>query len=175
MTHRTLPAALVALLLLLSGCGAGDRRFGPVQVGDAAPAYAARTLAGEPATLAGYRGRPVLLNVWATWCHPCREEIPALEVLHREYAPAGLAVVGVSIDQGGQDAQIRDFLAEYGASYPVWLDPAGDVQSTFSTIGVPTTYLIGPTGTVLWKHVGPVRDDDPELRRLIEASLAEST
>ncbi len=174
---RAKPAAavLAAALLLLGGCGDGGARFGPVRVGDATPAFAAATLDGEREAVAAYAGRPVLLNVWATWCHPCREEIPALEALHREYAPQGLAVLGVSIDQRGQEQQIREFLAEYGASYAIWLDPAGDVQSTFSTIGVPTTFLIGPTGTVLWKHVGPVRADDAELRRLIEASLPAPT
>jgi cytochrome c biogenesis protein CcmG/thiol:disulfide interchange protein DsbE len=169
------PAALLAAALLLAACGGDGSRFGPVKVGEPAPAYAAQTLDGEREAVADYEGRPVLLNVWATWCHPCREEIPALEALHREYAPRGLAVLGVSIDQGGQEQQIREFLTEFGASYGIWLDPAGDVQSTFSTIGVPTTFLIGPAGTVLWKHVGPVHADDAELRRLIEESLPAAT
>jgi cytochrome c biogenesis protein CcmG, thiol:disulfide interchange protein DsbE len=173
--RKTIPAAALFLAALQpAGCGDGAR-FGPVRVGDPAPAYAEARLDGEREALSAYHGRPVLLNVWATWCHPCREEIPALEALHREYAPRGLAVLGVSIDQGGQEQQIREFLAEYGASYGIWLDPSGDVQSTFSTIGVPTTYLIGPTGTVLWTHVGPVREDDAELRRLIEESLPAAT
>jgi cytochrome c biogenesis protein CcmG/thiol:disulfide interchange protein DsbE len=167
-------AALAAALVLAAGCGDAPRRMGAVNVGDPAPAYAARTLDGETQALAHYAGRTVLLNVWATWCHPCREEIPALEALHGEYAPRGLSIIGVSIDQGGEEQSIREFLAEYGASYPIWLDPAGDVQSTFGTIGVPSTYLIGPDGTVLWKHVGPVRDDDPGLRRLIERALADA-
>ena len=164
-------AALLGAALSLQACGDAARRMGAVQVGDPVPAYSARTLEGEPASLAEYEGRPVLLNVWATWCHPCREEIPALETLHGEYAPRGLSIIGVSIDQRGEERGIREFLEEYGASYPIWLDPAGDVQGTFSIVGVPTTYLIAPDGTVLWKHVGPVRADDAELRRLIEQSL----
>ena len=163
----------LSTVLLLAACGE-MRQGGPVRVGDAAPAYAAETLDGERMALERLRGRPVLLNVWATWCHPCREEIPALEQLHRAYAPRGLEVVGVSIDQGGQQQAIREFLAEFGASYPIWLDPDGDIQSTYSTIGVPTTFLIGPEGKVLWRHVGPVRADDAELRRLIEESLPEA-
>ena len=171
MTALRAIAAAVAGALLAAGCGEAGGRIGPVRVGDEAPAYAAATLDGEREALSAYAGRPVLLNVWATWCHPCREEIPALEALHREYAERGLAVLGVSIDQGGQEQGIREFLQEYGASYGIWLDPAGDVQSTFSTVGVPSTFLIGPDGRVLWKHVGPVRADDAELRRLIEQSL----
>jgi cytochrome c biogenesis protein CcmG, thiol:disulfide interchange protein DsbE len=169
--RRARPALGLVALLALSACGADARRIGPVRVGDPAPVYAASTLEGRPESIATYAGRPLLLNVWATWCAPCREEIPALEALHREYGPRGLAVVGVSIDRGGLEAGIRDFLGQLGASYTVWLDPAGDVQSTFGTVGVPSTFLIDPGGTVVWKHLGPVREDDAELRGLIERSL----
>lgn len=161
---------IFAAVLLLAACGEPPGG-GPVRVGDPAPAYAAQTLDGERSALVQMRGKPVLLNVWATWCHPCRQEVPALETLHRTYSPRGLQVIGVSIDQGDQEQGIREFMHEFGASYPVWLDPDGEVSTVFSTVGVPSTFLIGPTGEVLWKHVGPVTADDAELRRLIEASL----
>jgi cytochrome c biogenesis protein CcmG, thiol:disulfide interchange protein DsbE len=156
--------------LLLAACGE-NAPGGPAKVGAEAPAYAAETLDGERASLALLRGRPVLLNVWATWCHPCRQEIPALEQLHQTYGARGLHVVGVSIDQGDQEQGIREFLQEYGASYAIWLDPDGEITTTYSTMGVPNTFLIGPDGTLLWKHVGPVTADDAELRALIEKSL----
>jgi cytochrome c biogenesis protein CcmG, thiol:disulfide interchange protein DsbE len=163
--HRLLPAAL-----LLAACGDAPGG-GPVRVGQEAPSYAAQVLDGDRTALVHLRGKPVLLNVWATWCHPCRQEIPALEELHRAYGPRGLQVVGVSIDQGDQEQGIREFMQEFNASYPVWLDPEGEVATVFSTVGVPNTFLIGPEGQVLWKHVGPVKADDAELRRLIEKSL----
>ena len=172
MTTRLLP--LLSAALLLAACGEA-KAGGPVKVGGEAPAYAAETLDGERTALAGLRGRPVLLNVWATWCHPCRQEIPALEELHRTYAPRGLQVIGVSIDQGDQEQGIREFLQEFGASYPIWLDPDGEIQAAYSTMGVPNTFLIGPDGRLLWKHVGPVTADDAELRRLIEKSLQASS
>jgi cytochrome c biogenesis protein CcmG/thiol:disulfide interchange protein DsbE len=165
---------LLLLPLLLAACDA-PRAGGRVAVGKEAPAYAAETLDGEREALSRMRGKPVLLNVWATWCHPCREEIPALEQLHRTYGPRGLQVIGVSIDQGDQQQGIREFMQEFGASYPVWLDPDGEVQTVFSTMGVPNTFLIGPNGEVLWKHVGPVTADNPELVRLIEQSLPAKT
>jgi cytochrome c biogenesis protein CcmG/thiol:disulfide interchange protein DsbE len=161
---------ILSAVLLLGACG-DAHRGGPVRVGQAAPAYAAETLEGERSALAELRGKPVLLNVWATWCHPCRQEVPALEALHRAYGPRGLQVIGVSIDQGDQEQGIREFMQEFSASYPVWLDPDGEVTTVFSTVGVPSTFLIGPEGQVLWKHVGPVKEDDAELRRLIEESL----
>ncbi|HEX2210357.1 MAG TPA: TlpA disulfide reductase family protein [Longimicrobium sp.] len=169
---RTFRITCAALLLAACGDPPGG---GPVKTGDEAPAYAAETLDGERTALSQLRGRPVLLNVWATWCHPCRQEIPALEQLHQAYGPRGLHVVGVSIDQGDQEQGIREFLHEFGASYPVWLDPEGEITTTFSTMGVPNTFLIGPDGTVLWKHVGPVTADNEELRRLIEKSLPASS
>lgn len=165
---------ILLLALLLAACDA-PKRGGRVAVGKEAPAYAAETLDGEREALSRMRGKPVLLNVWATWCHPCRQEIPALEQLHRTYGPRGLQVIGVSIDQGDQQQGIREFMQEFGASYPVWLDPDGEVQTVFSTMGVPNTFLIGPNGEVLWKHVGPVTADNPELVRLIEQSLPAKT
>jgi cytochrome c biogenesis protein CcmG/thiol:disulfide interchange protein DsbE len=163
-----LRTACAALLLAACGDAPGG---GPVKVGDAAPAYAAETLDGERASVELMRGRPVLLNVWATWCHPCRQEIPALEQLHQRYGPRGLHVVGVSIDQRDQETGIREFLQEYGASYPIWLDPDSEVTTAYSTMGVPSTFLIGPDGTLLWKHMGPVTADNAELLKLIEKSL----
>ena len=161
-------SGLAGVLLLSAACGDVP---GTVQVGAPAPAYAATRLEGGPASLAELRGRPVLMNVWATWCHPCREEMPALEQIHRTYAPRGLQVLGVSIDQGGQERAIRAFLAEFGVTYAQWLDPEGEVQSIYSTIGVPNTFLIAADGTLLWKHVGPLTADDPTLRGHIEGAL----
>lgn len=170
MRWTTTIRPILLLSLLLAACDA-PKPGGRVAVGKEAPAYAAETLDGEREALSRMRGKPVLLNVWATWCHPCRQEIPALEQLHRTYGPRGLQVIGVSIDQGDQQQGIREFMQEFGASYPVWLDPDGEVQTVFSTMGVPNTFLIGPNGEVLWKHVGPVTADNPELVRLIEQSL----
>jgi cytochrome c biogenesis protein CcmG, thiol:disulfide interchange protein DsbE len=164
---------LACLAFLCAACG--DREGGVPrvpQVGEPAPAYAARTVDGRPVSLAELRGKTVLLNVWATWCHPCRKELPDLERLHRAHAARGLELVGVSVDEAGQEAAVRDFAREHGVTYPIWLDPGERVSSTFATIGVPSTFLIGPDGTLLWKHVGPVKADDPELVRLLQRSLA---
>jgi len=160
---------LSAAAVLLAACG--DAPPGTVAVGKPVPPYVAQALDGDRTSLADLQGRPVLLNVWATWCHPCREEMPALEQLHREYGPKGLRVVGVSIDQAGEEQGIREFLQDFGTSFEIWLDPNSDVTGQFSMIGVPNTFLIGPDGTLLWKKVGPVHATDEELRGLIEKSL----
>ena len=163
------PIPCSLLFIALAACDAA--RSGPPAVGRPAPEFEAVALeGGKPVSLKEMRGRPVLLNVWATWCHPCREEIPALQKLQE--ARPGVAVVGVSIDDPGQEADIRTFLRGYGARYAIWLDPDQRVSSTFATVGVPTTFLIGADGKLLWKHVGPVRADDPALNRAIDAELA---
>jgi cytochrome c biogenesis protein CcmG/thiol:disulfide interchange protein DsbE len=170
MRRRPPVAAALALAVLAAGCDAIRR--GPPQVGDVAPAYAARTLDGRPVSLEALRGQTVLLNVWATWCHPCREELPDLQRLHVANGGRGLRLVGVSIDEAGMADAIREFAVEYGVTSDVWHDPGSDVASIFGTVGVPSTFLIAPDGTLLWKHVGPVKADDPELTRLLERSLA---
>lgn len=161
-------ASLVAVL----GCGGeGPRRFAAPEIGGPAPAYAAVTLDGDSTSLAALRGEPVLLNVWATWCHPCRTEIPELERIHQAYAPRGLRLVGVSIDAGGEDEAVRGFAKEYGMTYPVWRDADSRVTTLFGAIGVPATYLIDRDGTLRWRKVGPIAERDTGLARAIEEAV----
>lgn len=165
-------ASTLALLLALAGCGGADGPSPAPEVGSPAPAYSAVSLQGDSVSLAGLRGEAVLLNVWATWCHPCREEIPALQALHERYKGQGLQVVGVSVDAGGEEANVREFANSFGVTYPIWLDPQERVSSTFRTLGVPSTFLIDREGKILWKHLGPVRADDPGLVKGLETALA---
>lgn len=148
------------------------RSVQPVAVGKPAPAYATVRLDGRPVSLADHRGDVVLLNTWATWCKPCREEIPALESLHREFSGRGLVVVGVSIDVIDDTARIAGFARDLGATYPLWRDADDRISTTFLAIGVPSTYLIDREGVLRWRHLGIVRADDPRLRESLETALA---
>lgn len=175
--RRVLAAVLTGLVafaaLGAAGCkpqGSGD---GPAvaRMGLPAPAYAARSITGDPVSLSDQRGKVVLLNIWATWCHPCRTEIPELEALHERHRDAGLEVVGVSIDAGGDDASVAEFAREYGMTYPLWRDPDGRVSTLFAAVGVPATYLIDRDGVLRWSHVGPVTADDPALTHALAEAL----
>ncbi len=142
-----------------------------VRIGDPAPVYAARTIAGDPVSLADLRGRVVLLNIWATWCHPCRTEIPELQALFEKEQARGLEVVGVSIDAGGEDEDVAEFAEKYGVTYPIWRDGDGRVSTTFAAVGVPASYLIDREGVLRWSHLGPVTASDPALAQALETAL----
>ncbi|HEX6069564.1 MAG TPA: TlpA disulfide reductase family protein [Longimicrobiaceae bacterium] len=158
------------LVLSLAACDAPAIQRAP-EVGAIAPQYSAVTLAGDSVSLADLEGEVVLLNVWATWCIPCQEEIPALQRLHEQYSDQGLRIVGVSVDARGEEQNVKEFAESFGVGYDIWLDPSEQVISTFRVLGVPNTYLIDREGRVLGKHIGPVVDDDPALLTEIRGAL----
>lgn len=164
------PIALSAVLL--TSCGSGMPSYG--EVGSRAPEYGAKTVDGDSITLASLEGAPVLLNIWATWCPPCRKEMPDLQELHERYSPAGLQVVGVSIDAGHADEDVVEFLEEYGVTYTILRDPTDRISSVFMAQGVPVTLLIGADGTVLWRRLGPVTAEDEGLRSALARALPEA-
>lgn len=171
--------AILVACALAAACAPGvdggsdnDRPPAPSgQVGATAPQLEARTLDGQPVSLATLRDAPVLLNVWATWCHPCRDEIPVLEALHRQYDPRGLKVVGVTIDDAGAGPEIRSFAREFGVTYAIWHDADQRVMPAFNVIGVPTTFLIGRDGRVLWRKTGEVKSGDRALAAALDSAL----
>lgn len=168
---RTACAAAVTVVTL-AACSK-DAPKGVVKVGAPAPAYATRALGGDSVSLAGLRGKVVLLNVWATWCHPCRDEIPQLEALHQQYAKDGLVVAGVSVDNGGMDEGIREFMREFKITYAVWLDPDERVSTQFLTIGVPETFLIDRAGVIRWRKIGAILKGDTTLTSELTKALAQ--
>jgi cytochrome c biogenesis protein CcmG, thiol:disulfide interchange protein DsbE len=163
-----LTGATFLLLLLLTACDAAPR----VTVGERAPQYRGVTLAGDSTPLGSLDGRVVLLNIWATWCEPCKEELPILQSIYRARSAEGFEIVGVSVDAQGEEQKVQAFVADYGLTYPIWLDPSERVSATFLAVGVPASYLIARDGTLLWKKVGPIRENDPELSRLLDSALA---
>lgn len=159
------------VLAMVLGCSASERDTARPEIGQPAPDYRAVTLEGDSVSLAQSRGRVALLNVWATWCHPCRDEIPVLQALHERYGPRGFALIGVSVDSRGEEATIREFARDFGMTYDLWHDPEERVQSTFLAVGVPATFLIDRDGVLRWRHVGPIRATDTTLVREIERAL----
>lgn len=165
----------VAWALTAVACGGGGNDDGParVEVGLPVPAYRTVSLSGDSVSLADQRGEVVLLNVWATWCHPCRDEIPELRTIHKKYEQRGLHLVGVTVDAEGAEENIREFMKEFEMTYPVWLDPAERISTQFLVVGVPATFLIDRRGVLRWRKTGPVQPNDTTLTAAIERALAD--
>jgi cytochrome c biogenesis protein CcmG, thiol:disulfide interchange protein DsbE len=163
------PALLVALVLV--GAPACGDLPSTAEVGKPAPAYGAQTMSGDPVALADLRGEVVLLNVWATWCYPCRKEMPSLQALEQELGDAGLRVVAVSIDRAGSAGEIRDFLDEHGITFTILHDPEQDIAVPFRTRGVPESWLIDREGVLVRHWIGLIDGESDAVRRPVMAAL----
>jgi peroxiredoxin len=150
----------------------GDELF-PVTVGSKAPDFKATTIDGVPQTktLENYKGQIVLLNVWATWCLPCRTEMPSIEALHDRYAARGLKVVAVSIDNPGTEDAIRKFRDQYGLTFEILHDASGRIKQDYQTTGVPETFVIGRDGVIRKKVIAADNWDSPANRALFAELL----
>ena len=146
------------------------KAFKPLDVGAAVPAYAALTLTGDTVHLGGVQA-PTVLNVWATWCNSCQEEMAALDSLRTKYADKGLRVVAVSVDNGDIE-KVRKFAESNHLGMTVAHDPASTINQSYEVVGVPTTFIIGRDGKLLWRHTGNVTEVMPEARATIEKAVA---
>jgi peroxiredoxin len=151
----------------------GDELF-QVEVGSRAPEMEAVTLDVPPIrrTLDDYRGHVVLLNIWATWCGPCEQEMPSMERLHRLYADSGLRIVAVSIDNPGQEEAIRGFVRRHALTFDVLHDPQKEVARTYGVSGYPESFVIGRDG-IIRRKVWYQEWDSPSNRALIAQLLGE--
>jgi thiol-disulfide isomerase/thioredoxin len=134
------------------------------------PAYAARTLDGRRWSLER-EGAVTMLNLWATWCPPCRYEIPALIELQNQYGKDGLQIVGVSIDSSGMEKEIEKFGDQMGINYLIVHDPQAKLADLLETTILPTTVLVDRDGKIVWSHKGIVKVDDPEMLEALRISL----
>jgi peroxiredoxin len=143
---------------------ASDAAFRPLSVGDNVPRYATRSLAGDAIQIGG-NGPVTVLNVWATWCTSCREEMEDLNALHRELSARGVRVIGVSVD-GGDGTRVRRFAETERLAFTVAHDPEQLVQQLYQVAGVPETFVIGADGKLLWRHVGTLHPVVDSVRAL---------
>ena len=179
-----LPYAIALLVVagLVAAAWLGRNNFEPVVAGEPAPGFRITDLDGKPVTLADYKGKVVLLNVWATWCAPCREEMPSMQRLYQELQNRqDFAIVAVSVDEptNGQDVPKRDlqkFASDLQLTFPLYHstpDVADDIQKVYQTTGVPESFLIGKDGVIYRRFSGSTSWDAPEFREQINRLLAE--
>ena len=170
--------AMLAASLLAASCtsgrGPGD---GPVGVGTVAPDFELPVLDGETVRLSGLRGKVVLINFWATWCAPCREEMPSMERLYRRLGSDSFEILAVAVDEGGEEA-VRRFLEDIPHSYPILLDAtsarrlAARTGQAYGITGVPETFIVDRQGYIIEKVVGPADWSDPTMVAYFEGLVA---
>ena len=183
----TLPAyrlalwALLALMLPCTALAAGQPTMVELKRDMELTAYPASwepppifavTAAGARISLVELRGRVLLVNFWATWCPPCREEMGQFEELHREFAGRGLTVLAVNVRES--QPVVRKFGKRMGLTYPLLLDPDGAIGRAYGVVGLPSTFLIGRDGRPFALAVGARNWGGPEAKALIEAMLAQT-
>jgi peroxiredoxin len=171
---RTLAAAIIVATLLAGSCSKGDRqarRAAPKAESNrkAAPAFTLKDADGKTVSLEDYKGKVVLLNFWATWCGPCKIEIPWFVDFEQKYKDKGFSVIGVSMDEDGWNA-VKPFLAEEKVNYRILLgnDSVGTLYGGVDSL--PTTFVIDRDGRIAATHIGLVSKSDyqDEIVRLLE-------
>ena len=152
---RALACAFVAALTA-TACGGGSSDTPRAEAGEAAPTFSTFDLEGRPVALADYRGKVVLLNFWASWCAPCREEFPRLKAVHGR---DDVVVLGVVFDDSKRKAAA--FMQEQGATWPGLVDPDHDIADAYGVFkkpGIPVTWAIDADGVARARHLGPLTD-----------------
>ncbi len=162
---------LLGLLFMPFEAGAAMRNFILYDAPRVMPKTNILDNTNKPIDLGAYRGSVVLLNVWATWCQPCRKEMPQLDGLQEKYGKDGLVVMAVSIEQGGLPA-VRDFYKRYNISLLPYADPSGMLGPRVGADGIPYTLLINRTGLAVGATRGAVDWESDEALGLVKALLA---
>jgi peroxiredoxin len=170
---RRLVVTLVAVAILALAFGVvwlQSAKYEPLTVGMAAPDFTLPDMAGKNQRLSDYRGKVVFLNFWATWCPPCREEMPSMERLHQTFKGRGLLVLAVNLQESPN--LVRKFARNFGLSFPILLDETGEVSSAYGARAIPVTYLIDTNGSIAARAVGARDWASPAALGLIEKLAA---
>ena len=147
--------------------------------GTVAPDFTVSTLDGKQVSLSDYRDKVVLVNVWATWCPPCRQEMPSLERLYKALKGENFEILAVSVDaplgqtdEGGRPGgDLAAFAKEFGLTFPILHNPSGNIQDLYQTTGVPESFVIGKDGVIYKKVAGPSEWDQPVNQELVRRLL----
>jgi len=168
-------ASLIPALSVALGVGCGKQQddgmvFRALDVGTTVPAYQARTLDGDTVRVGGSEP-PTVLNVWATWCVSCQEEMAALDSLKREFGARGVRVIAVSVDKSSLD-HVRRFAEANHLTMTVAHDSAATINQAYQVVGVPSTFVIGGDGKLIWRRTGNIIDVVHEVESAVGKALA---
>ena len=136
-----------------------------------APNFTLKSLDGKNLKLSEMRGNVVLINFWASWCGPCRQEMPLLNALHNKYAPLGFTVLGVNVEENSDDA--RGFLVNFPVDFPILLDNKNKVSKQYNVIAMPTTVVVDRDGNMRFLHKGYKSGDEKAYRKMVKKLIRE--
>lgn len=140
------------------------------QVGQPAPDFALKDASGKKISLSDYKGRVVMINFWATWCPPCRQEMPSMESLFQEYNKKGFEILAVSSDSQAEKI-VKPFMEFYELTFSALMDIDGSVHSLYGVTSIPTTYIVDKNGNIAQKFMGPRDWKDKNIKNMIEKLL----
>lgn len=176
--------AIVFMGLVVVAAWMGRDSFRPVMAGERAPDFQVTDLQGNPTSLSDHRGKVVLVNVWATWCAPCREEMPSMERLYQEVDDEDFRILAVSVDAtpgetdeqgrpGASKSKLAEFADEYGLTFTILHNPSGNIQGLYQTTGVPESFLVDRDGVIVKRVAGATMWDHENYLELIQRLLAD--
>lgn len=179
LTRSPYAWTLIAVATVVALAWVGRGRYRPVITGSVAPAFRMPMLGGGEATLEAYRGKVVLVNIWATWCGPCLQEMPSMQRMYDALSDDRFEILAVSVDapMGEQDAfgrpggDLAAFAHKLGLTFPILHDASADILRTYQTTGVPESFLIGRDGVIVKKVAGPTEWDATQNLELVRRLL----
>ena len=179
-SNRLYAYALVGVALLIGLAWTFQDRIPPVTIGTVAPDFEVNDLDGGLVRLSDHSGDVVLVNIWATWCLPCLQEMPSMERLYQKIGGDGFEILAVSIDaeaglfglDGNVGGDIREFAESLGLTFPILHDPSGEIFDLYRARAVPETFLIGRDGIIYKKVAGGTEWDAAQHKELIQRLLA---
>ncbi len=169
MMPRHICIFVLSLAFALAACSRSEPPMTAV-VGKDAPDFTLGDLAGNATKLSELKGKVVLVNFWATWCPPCREEIPSMAALNRIMAGRQFRMLAISVDQGGKGA-VEDYFKRSGTSLPALLDSDDKVGKLYGITGVPETFVIDKRGVIIKKVIGPMEWSHPEVVKFLDEAM----
>jgi peroxiredoxin len=171
MRRRTQTIILTVCCIALAACSRSGG--GPAAQGELAPDFTFKDQAGKQYSLADFRGKVVLVNFWATWCPPCREEMPSMEQLQRRMAQRPFAILGLSVDDSWEP--VNRFMKENGVTLPVYVDFDKKISTLYGSFKYPETYIVDKKGKVAYKVVGGTDWMSSEMLKFLEVLVAEGS
>ncbi|MEZ5566532.1 MAG: TlpA disulfide reductase family protein [Gammaproteobacteria bacterium] len=169
--HTTRRTLLLTAVLAMAPAIAGESMAG----GNASPAapFSLKARSGEAVSLASLKGQVVLINFWATWCAPCRKEMPLLEQIHKKYASLGFTMLGVNVEE---DTRMMDtFLKDVPVDFPILLDPENGVSKLYNVSAMPSTVIVDRKGNIRFVHQGYQPGDEGKYQDMIRQLIRERT